>query len=84
MERVKFEIFAPGYMLNPRKLVNSCHFYRFLVVFNKRFCLGYGSTFGSAGAHTYLKSGQVCVDLHMIVIYMLRMAVLVANRGEGD
>ena len=79
--------FLPGLYVNPRKLVNSCHFYRFL---NKKFCPGYGSTFGSSGAHTYLKSGQVapsplgcdiCVDLHMIAIYMLRMAVLITNRG---
>ena len=58
---------------------------------NKQVCPDYGSTFGSAGVHTYLKSGQVapppplgcdiCGDLHMIVIYMLTMAVLITNRG---
>ena len=32
-------------MLNSRKSVNSCHFYRLLVVFNEKFCPGYGSAF---------------------------------------
>ena len=45
--------------LNPRKLVNSCHFYRFLVVFEKKAARVMGLLFGSAGAHTYLKSGKV-------------------------
>ena len=46
LKRVKFEYFSTGYSLNPRKSVNSCHFYRFLVFFfTEKFGKGYGSTF---------------------------------------
>ena len=32
VEESKIWNFCTGYRLNPRKSVNSCHFYRFLVV----------------------------------------------------
>ena len=57
LKRVKFQIFA---WVKSKKISKFMSFYRFLVVFHReKFCLDYGCTFGSAGAHTCPKSGEV-------------------------
>ena len=60
LEESKIRKFCTGHNLNPRKSVNSCHFYRFLGVFSMKNCARFmGLLFGSTGAHTYPKYGQV-------------------------